>query len=257
VPATAAAENRSVIAGGGLALPLGLTVRANYNDQRGVTWSRRLGTAEQAQVTQRNREWPSLGASWSLNLSKVLGGVVSIINANGRLVRTRTETRQAGLVPGEESVTETRGRALAPSVTITWIGGVVTAFQLSRSTSEQFTSGNVTRREQADAGGNVSFDFRPPRSLVRLPNEIRTTLSYNRSGTDICLIRAGATECTPVANSRRSALDIRMDTGFSSQVRGGLSFSYVVTEQRHTSQELAQVIFTVFAEIFFVTGQIR
>jgi hypothetical protein len=60
-----------------------------------------------------------------------------------------------------------------------------------------------------------------------------------------------------VANTRRSALDIRMDTGFSSQLRGGLSFNYVVTEQRHLSSELAQMIFTVFAEIFFVSGQIR
>jgi hypothetical protein len=192
-----------------------------------------------------------------MNLRNVLGGVVSIVNANGRLARTLSVSRHAGLAEGEESVSETRGRTVAPNVTVTWIGGLVTTFQLSKNTSEQFTSGNLTRRDQQDVGGNASFDFRPPSSIVRLPNDIRTTLSYNRSSTDICLVRAGAVECTPVANSRRSALDIRMDTGFSSQVRGGLSFSYVVTEQRHTSQELAQVIFTFFAEIFFVTGQLR
>ncbi|HET7039874.1 MAG TPA: hypothetical protein VFH97_08290, partial [Gemmatimonadales bacterium] len=145
----------------------------------------------------------------------------------------------------------------APSLTVTWVGGIVTTVQLGNITSEQVTSGNVTRREQRDVGATANFAFRPPRSLVRLPNDIRSTLSYNRSSTDICLVRAETVECAPVSNTRRSALDIRMDTGFSSQLRAGLSFNYVVTEQRHLSSELAQVIFTVFAEIFFVSGQIR
>jgi hypothetical protein len=255
--ATAAGETKSLVAGGALSLPLGLVFRANYNDQRSQTFSRRLGTNEQAQVNQRNREWPSLGASWSINMRGVLGGVVTLINANGRLARTLAESRHTGLTEGEESVSETRGHSIQPSMTVTWIGGLVTTFTINRNTSEQLTSGNLTQRVQQDVGGVASFDFRPPSSIVRLPNDIRTTLSYNRSSTDICLVRAGSGECTPVANSRRTALDIRMDTGFSSQLRGGLSFSYVVTEQRHTSQELAQVIFTFFAEIFFVTGQLR
>jgi hypothetical protein len=257
IPATAAGENNAVTAGGGLLLPLGLSARANYRDQRSVAWSRRLGQAEQGQVTTRSREWPSLSLSWSLNTSGVLGGVVSFINANGRLSETRTESRQGGLAEGEGSLTESRARAVAPSVTITWIGGIVTGFQLSRGTTDQITSGNLTRRDQEEVGGSANFSFRPPSALVRLPNDIRSTLSYSRSVTDVCLILAGTTECSPVANSRRTALAIRMDTGFSSQVRGGLSFSYVVTEQRHTSSELAQVIFTFFTEIFFATGQPR
>lgn len=257
IPATAAGENNAVTAGGGLLLPLGLSARANYRDQRSITWTRRLGQAEQGQVTQRSREWPSLSLSWSLNTSRVLGGVVSIINANGRFSETRTESRQGGLAEGQESLTETRAHAVAPSVTITWIGGVVTAFQLNRSTTDQITAGNLTRRDQEEVGGSANFAFRPPRSLVHLSNDIRSTLSYSRSVTDVCLIRAGTTECSPVSNSRRTTLDIRMDTGFSSQVRGGLSFSYIVTEQRHTSSELAHVIFTFFAEVFFATGQPR
>lgn len=257
VAATGAGETNSLTAGGGLLLPLGLSARANYRDQRAVTWSRRLGTAEQAQVTQHTREWPALTLSWSLNTGRITGGVVSIINANGRLSETVTESRQIGAGEGGESGTETRQRALAPSLTVSWAGGVVTTFQLGRSKSDQSTSGNLTKRDQQDLGGTASFAFRPPRSLVRLPNDIRTTLSYNRSSTNICVVLAAATECTPVANSRRRAIDLRMDTGFSGQVRGGLSFSHVVTEQRHTSSELAQVIFTVFAEIFFVSGQVR
>jgi len=60
-----------------------------------------------------------------------------------------------------------------------------------------------------------------------------------------------------VSDSYRSAIDARLDTGFSSQLRGGASFSYVVTAQRHLSREFAQTVFSVFAEIFFVSGQLR
>jgi hypothetical protein len=61
----------------------------------------------------------------------------------------------------------------------------------------------------------------------------------------------------PVSESYRSTLDVRMDTGFSSQVRGGANFSYVINGQRHLSREFSQMVFSVFAEIFFVSGQLR
>jgi hypothetical protein len=67
----------------------------------------------------------------------------------------------------------------------------------------------------------------------------------------------GSEECTSVSNSIRSALDVRMDTGFSSQIRGGLSLSHVVTTQEHTSSEVAQTVFTMSVEILFLSGQIR
>jgi hypothetical protein len=255
--ATSAAETRALTAAGGLLMPFGMAIRSSYRDQRTNTWSRRLGSNEQAEVAQRSREWPSLNLSWSLNVGRALGGVVSLINANGRLTETLTQSRAGGQGPVGGSFTETRTRTTAPSVTVTWGGGIITTLQLGNTNSEQITSGNLTRRSQRDVGATANFSFRPPRSLVRLPNVIRSTLSFNRSSTDICLIQAETVECAPVANTRRSALDIRMDTGFSSQLRGGLSFNYVVTEQRHLSSELAQMIFTVFAEIFFVSGQIR
>jgi len=46
-----------------------------------------------------------------------------------------------------------------------------------------------------------------------------------------------------------------MDTGMSSTVVGGLSFSYILTDQRHLSSRFSQYVFTVFAEINFVTGR--
>jgi hypothetical protein len=256
VPATAAGEIQSLTAASGVFLPLGLTARANYRDARGFTWSRRFGSAEQGLVSTRTREWPTLSASWTLNTRRVLR-VVSGINANARFSETRNESEQSGVAGGEGSRSETRARAVSPNLTVTWAGGIVTNLQYNRSTSEQVTSGNVTQRLQRDLGGTASFAFRPPRSLVRIPNDIRTTIAYNRAATETCLLRVGSEECTSVSNSIRSALDVRMDTGFSSQIRGGLSLSHVVTTQEHTSSEVAQTVFTISVEILFLSGQLR
>jgi len=179
------------------------------------------------------------------------------VNASARYVENRSENVQSGLAGSEGSTGSTLSKAFAPSITVTWLGGVVTSFQRSISTSDQVTTGNTSRREQSDWNGSLSFGFKPPRSIMRLPNPIRTTVTYTTSTVTVCLLQAGSSECLPVSDSYRSAIDARLDTGISAQVRGGASFSYVVTAQRSLSREYAQTVFSVFAEIFFVSGQIR
>jgi hypothetical protein len=257
IPATGAADLSTLTAGGSVQFPLGLLVRFTYRDQEGFTWALRSGQDEQTEVVSRAREWPSGSVSWTWSPRSGLRRVLSIVNANARYVENRSENVQAGLAGGEGSRSLTVGKSLAPSLSLTWGGGIVTALQHGRSTSDQITSGNTTKRDQSDWNGSVSFGFRVPRSFLRSANEIRTTLNYVVSDVTVCLLQAGADECIPVSNSYRSALDVRLDTGFSSQVRAGASFSYVVNAQRHVSREFAQTVFAVFAEIFFVSGQIR
>ncbi|MDH3497735.1 MAG: cell surface protein SprA [Gemmatimonadota bacterium] len=257
VLATSAGDQRSRTAGGGVQLPLGLSARANYREQEAFTWSARGGATEQTELVQRSTEWPSGSVSWTYSPRWGLRKVVSIVNANVRYVENETSSEQPGLAGGEASSTASTSRAVGPSLTLTWVGGIVTTFQLNDAQTNAITSGNTTRRDQDDWTATVNFAFRPPRSLIRLRNEIRSTLSYTSSAVVVCLLRAGSDECTPISDSRRSALDIRLDTGFSPQVRGGANFSYVVTEQRHTSQEFAQMVFSVFAEVFFLSGQLR
>ena len=258
VLATSAAQVDSRTIGGGLSLPLNINVRANYRNQEAVTWSRRGSADQQSGVIQRTREWPAGSVSWTHTPRWFIRKLISILSMNARFSETRTENVQAALDgEGAESRRENRTRTVAPSATVTWNGGVVTSLQFTRSTSDVVTSGNVTKRDTRDWGANMTFSFRPPRSLVRLRNEIRSTLSYNSSLVSVCLVRTGSSECTLVSDSRRSAFDVRMDTGFSAEVRGGLSFSLIRTEQRQTSSKFSQIVFTVFAEVFFITGQIR
>lgn len=256
--ATAAAETQSRTAAGGLRLPLNLSVRLNYRDQRSEIWSRRGTGNQQAKVVQRTRQWPAGNVSWSHTPRWFIRRAVSILSLNARGSRTKTENVQQpleGVTQG--SRTENVSTSFTPSATITWVGGIVTSLQVTRATSNVVTSGNITRREEIQWGGDLSFAFRPPRRVVRSRNEIRTTVSLNSSLVSVCILRTDSDTCTTVSDSRRTAFDVRMDSGFSTQVRGGLSFSLVRTEQKHTSTKFSQIIFTIFAEVFFVSAQLR
>jgi len=103
----------------------------------------------------------------------------------------------------------------------------------------------------------VNFAWRPPESLVRLRNRIQTTVSYGTSFLGVCIIRTAADECRTVSESRRNQFDFRMDTGFSEMLRAGMTFSYVVSAQEHLSQELRQIIFTIYGNLILRAGQLR
>ena len=69
------------------------------------------------------------------------------------------------------------------------------------------------------------------------------------------MTRAGGTAGRGVAGSRRGQLDARLDPGLPQPVVGGASFSYILTDQRALSSRITQYVFTIFAEINFVTGR--
>jgi hypothetical protein len=152
---------------------------------------------------------------------------------------------------------ETDRTTLTPSVTVTWLGGVVTTARLLREEGDLVTAGNVTRTDRTDIGGTMSFSVRPPAALVNLPSDVRAELAVNASDASICLQSAGAGECATISDSRRRQVDLRLDTAFPPNMRGGASFSYVLTDQRHTSSKFSQVIFSVFLDINFLASQIR
>jgi hypothetical protein len=127
----------------------------------------------------------------------------------------------------------------------------------SNSRSEAITSGNVTRSDRQQWGANTNFAFQLPGLLFRLPNRIQTTLGYNSSVLSVCIQHTGDDQCVVVSDSRREQFDVRMTSGISSALRGGLTFSYVVNDQRHTSQKITQIVFSIYGEVNFRAGQLR
>lgn len=255
--ATSAALGVTRSVAGGATLPLGFTIRATYRDQDFSTWALRGTTGSQGLLTQHSTEWPSGNVSWTYSMPGAFGHVLSSVSASAGLRTTVASTTQPALQPGGEgSSTSLTTKTVQPGFTLTWFRGVVTDFQYSRSRADQLAGGNATTSNRVDWNGDLAFGFRPPRSIVRLTNDIRTTVSLSSSITEVCLLTVGAGACSPVSDSHRRALDVKMETGFSSSVRGGASFSYVQQEQQYLSQKTSQIVFTVFAELNFLSGRL-
>ena len=256
-PATSAVNSGTWTAAGGTRLPLGFTLRANYRDLEATTWVRR--GEGQAEIVQESTEWPSGFVSWVFTPRGGIGSLLSSITAQTQYRHVQTSNAQpvAGMGESAGVRSETDRTTLTPSVTVTWLGGVVTTARLLREEGDLVTAGNVTRTDRTDIGGTMSFSVRPPAALVNLPSDVRAELAVNASDASICLQSAGAGECATISDSRRRQVDLRLDTAFPPNMRGGASFSYVLTDQRHTSSKFSQVIFSVFLDINFLASQIR
>jgi hypothetical protein len=255
--ATTALETETLSVSGGARLGTGMTLRGSYRDTDGTTWVRQ-GDA-QTPLAQHTREWPSATLTLNLRPGGAAGRAVKSLNAQTQYRISQTTIRQglpdSGTAASDWAATDSRLRSFQPSLSVTWAGNVTTGAQYAWSQTDLTTAGNINRNERVDWGANLGFSFRSPASLARLPNPIRTTMSASASDTRACLILAGASDCTPVADTRRRQVDVRMDTGVSATVVGGLSFSYILTDQRHLSSRFSQYVFTVFAEINFLSGR--
>jgi hypothetical protein len=257
VPATATGDLESLIWGGGLRLPLGGLFRLSYRNLTNTVWSRRGDT--QLQVVQRSREWPSMNFSWAYSPSSGIRAVISSVSAGlqYRIVRASSVQPISALGGSDSVVVENNSRFLTPTLTLSWSPGITTAVQFTNARTETVTSGNLTESEQSTWGASANFGWNLPTSFVRSGNRVQTTIAFNSSTQAVCILQVGAQSCRTVSDSRRDQLDIRLDTGFTQSLRGGMTFSYVLTDQRHTSQTLSQILFTIYADINFITGQVR
>ncbi|MCZ6918860.1 MAG: cell surface protein SprA [Gemmatimonadetes bacterium] len=252
---------------GGTRLPLGFGLRFDYRRTESTTWARR--GESQSEITQRFEQWPSGSVSWVYTPPPFLRGALSSVSAQARYRRTVGSSFQPAALqaPGPDSqggangttgiFAENRATNVTPTITLTWLAGVVTTARFSRIRSEVLTSGNSTLNDERSWGGSVNFSFRAPTTIFRLPSDVRTSLTVNATDATLCQKRAESPECAIVSDSRRRQVNIRMDTGFPPSMRGGASFSYVLTEERHTASKVSQMVFTIFLDINFLASQVR
>ncbi len=263
IPATSASRSTTTTMSGGVRLPLSLQLRLNYRNLATTSWQRR-GDA-QAEMLVSSREWPSMNLTWGYAPPASIRSVLTSVTAQAQYRVQETarvqplfgETAGGDAQASQAARTENNTRLLSPSLTLGWWAGITTTGRLTLSQSEGITAGNVTESDRLEWGATVNVAFRPPQSIVRLQNRIQTTIAYSTSDLGVCIVRTGSEECRVVSDSRRNQFDIRMDMGFSATVRGGLSFSYISSDQRHLSQRLKQYVFTIFGDINLRAGRLR
>ena len=260
--AASAAEATTFTATGGSRLPLGGQMRLNFREGRNTVW---YGRAEgQQRNHQTMREWPSLTMSWVYTPSSGINLFISSVSAqmqyrviNRRSLRPEFDPVDGGDGLEESTLTEDNTTVIAPTITLSWPGGVTTSASYSSATRGRVTSGNTINTDQAEWRGTLGFGFRPPESIIRMRSQIRTNVTFDSSKRAVCLVRAGSDECRSVSDSRRHELAVRLDTGLSEMLRGGANFNYVVNDLRHTSDRLSQVVFSIFLDLRLFAGEIR
>jgi hypothetical protein len=234
-------------------------VNGIYQRAHGVTWV--LRGAGQVPLETSSREWPSGNATWTLALPKgtelPLLRVLSARFAYRRRVTTSQQLLFSGDATSPASLTQTTERTVAPSVMLTWVGGVSTSYDLSRSTTEAFTASNLFRTTRTQQGAGLSFAFRPPSSILRRQNVIRTNLHYSSSQDGLCLQAAGQETCVSYVDTRQSQTQFSLDTDFPPSLSAGLQMAYVVNDQRQFNHKTAQLVVTVFVNFSTSVGQLR
>ena len=267
VVATSTGQITGLTVTAGARLPLGTRVRVAYRKGNNRVWLARSGGQERNE--QKSLEWPSLVASWVFTPGDRLRNLISSISAQFEYRTVERATFQpvldSLLQPGSAGGIEIQGpkwtedytKALAPRLTIVWPAGVSTSGSYSSTKNRLLTSGNTRNTDQVDWNGSLGFGFRPPLNLFRTRSEIRTTVSFTDSQRAVCLVTTGSSECRTVSDSHRRVFDVRLDTGLSETLRGGATFSYVLNELRHTSEELSQVVFSIYIDYRFFAGEIR
>jgi hypothetical protein len=260
--ANSSGETEGITTSAGARLPLGGQFRVAYRNDRNTVWL--LRTEGQQRSEQRTREWPSVTASWVYTPSSILNRAVSSLSAQvrWRVIERSTIRPRLDPVGGpsdivEDLLTADDATVVSPSLTLVLAGGVTASASYTLTDGKRVTSGNTTNTDQSDWTASLAFGFRPPQSVIRMRNQIRTNLRFNSSKRVVCLIPSGSDECRTVSDSRRQQIDMQLDTGLSETLRGGAIFSYVLNDLRHTSDRLSQYTFRVFLDLRLFAGEIR
>ena len=254
--AASAAENATLTGGGSAALPLGLRVNATYRRTSGVIWALRAN--QQVPIRTRTRDWPNGTLSWSLIPSRRnIGRVLSSLTAQATYRRTQALSEQATFGLASVSVTSSTERSLTPSLSLTWVGGVLTSYDATEGRTEQVAAGNLFKNERNQQNATVAFAFRPPSFFGRRRSNIRTTMRYSVTGNTQCLRSVGQADCVPFVDSRQVQAQLTMDTDLPPNMSAGLQMAYLLNEERQTSRKVRQIVITAFVQLQTSVGQIR
>ena len=242
---------------------LGLGFRLTTTYQTTASLSYVLRGTEQSPVASHTLDWPNGTLSWTyspptggLGLGKLLTGVTAQVNAR----KHETSTLQPTLGIGANlPATQSQGteRVTAPSLTLSWVRGVLTSADYTRDVSEQVASGSLVRTSTSISNAYMAFAFRPPRSLVKLPTDIRTSARYTVTTSLQCVQPASSQNCVSFVDTQQQQTQLSMDTEFPPTFSAGLQVAYILNQQFQLNQKTAQLTITAYVSLSTSVGQFR
>jgi len=236
--------------------PFGLSFTGVYSEREASTWFFRGESLQEQFVIER--EWPNIQARWTWNpRAGWVRRFVTNVSTSAALQRRSAVSEYPGSAPGAGLRFDQSSRSTPLSLTLGWAGGINTSFSHTADRTVADRSGSLTRSDRGSNGVDVTFSFRPPREVVPLPSDVRTSLRWLESSGRTCIERAGITGCSAVADSRRSEYNLTMDTHLPPSVSAGLALGWVLSDDRHLNRKFSQFTLTLTGRISFAAGELR
>ena len=121
-----------------------------------------------------------------LGLGKLLNGVTAQVNVRKHEGSTSQPTIGEG-INLQTSLSQATERVTAPSLSFSWVHGILTSADYTSDRSEQVTSGSLVRTTTSTSNAYIAFAFRPPPRIVKLPTDIRTNARYTVTTSVQCI----------------------------------------------------------------------
>jgi len=249
--AIGAMETRSTTFSSGAELPLGLSFSLAYSRVRSDRFQRALGVFLTTETNQR--EWPRGSVRLSRSLRKT---PVASIGIGTGFRSVRGTTRPPSLA-GASARTQTSTSTWSPDAVITLRNGITLTLVYSIGRQRNTANGNLTKNEQDDFTGGLSYAFPLPRSISPARQLVRSQFTTVISKGTTCLRRAGDSDCIGVSDTRRREFRGTLDTDLGRVLSAGLQFSYSLNDARHVNQKFSQIIISTSFQLSLFAGDYR
>ena len=252
--AVAAAQTSNLTGASGLNLPLGLHATTTYGRSEAVSWI--LRSDSQVPIRTSSRDWPAATFSWNFTPPRrTVGRLLTALTAQVSVRRRITTSTQPGFGAATTVQSSTTDRSVAPSVTLTWLKGILTSFDASSQQTDQLSVGNLFHSQRSSQNATLNFAFRPPSRHFK--NDVRTTAHYSALATTTCLKTASQTTCVPYVDSRQRQAQLTMETDLPPNMSAGLQVASITNEERNANRKTRQLVITAFINLSTSVGQLR
>ena len=256
--ATSAGVTNTLQATNTLVFPLGLSLTGRFVRADTRNWTRRLQN-QQSVLDGSQRTFPDLSLRWSWRPPPTISPVLSAIGAGAQFRRTTGSTLAPPLVPGGNVDRADRRLTTYPmSLNATWgmFGGFATAGSYSVSETEDFRPGSALGGTTREYGADLSKTF-APRPGWRLPGDLRTRLSWQRSQTDSRVLTLASGTVSKLTDNGRYSMALTMDTDVSETASFSLLGQRTVTFDENFNRRNTMTVISAVLHLKFFGGTLR
>ncbi len=236
----------------GATFPAGISARLSYGLVRTLQFTRVGADFLKTQI--RAKEWPVGNVRWSKSITS---GPVALIGLGLVFRRTEGTTVTPRSDEGAPNIRLNKLKSLSPDLNLSLKNGMLFTAGYSSSNSEILNNGNTTLVESSQLNGSLAYSFPLPLSISRRRRLVRTSLTALSSVSTSCLQRPGEADCLTINDVRRQELNASLDTDVSQLLKGGLTFSYAISDARHLDRKTSQIVISLSFNLSLFAGDFR